>query len=60
MDYLPQPPWMNRVMMDIATVLCRYDADGELLFRKTYDKYHEVEDIDIVIPLPDGRVIVDR
>jgi hypothetical protein len=58
--YLPQPPWMSRLMTDYATVLSRYDAAGTLLYRKTYDKNHEVEDIDTVIPLPDGRVIINR
>jgi len=43
-----------------TTVLSRYDANGKLLYRKTYDKNHEVEDIDIVIPLPDDRVIIDK
>ena len=58
--YLPQPLWMNRSMTDSATVLSRYDANGKLLYRKTYDKNHEVEDIDIIIPLSDGRVIIGR
>lgn len=58
--YLPQPVWMNRSMMDSATVVSRFDADGKLLYRKTYDQNHEVEDIDIVIPLKDGKVIVGR
>lgn len=58
--YLPQPLWMNRSMTDSATVLSRYDSNGELLYRKTYDKNHEVEDVDIVIPLPNGKVIIDR
>ena len=58
--YLPQPPWMNRSMIDSATVLSRYDSNGKLLYRKTYDKNHWVENIDIVIPLPDDRVIIDR
>lgn len=58
--YLPQPVWMNRSMMSSATVVSRFDADGKLLYRKTYDQNHEVEDIDIVIPLKDGKVIVGR
>ena len=58
--YLPQPLWMNRSITDYATVLSRYSAAGDLLYRKTYDKNHEVEDYDIVLPLPDGRVIIDR
>lgn len=58
--YLPQPLAMSRLMTDHATVLSRYDADGTLLYRKTYDKNHEVEDIDVVIPLSDGRVLISR
>ncbi len=58
--YLPQPPWMNRSMTDSAVVLSRYNASGKLIYRKTYNKNHEVEDTDMVIPMSDGRVIVGR
>ncbi|MFT3951608.1 MAG: hypothetical protein QM689_06630 [Oscillospiraceae bacterium] len=58
--YLPQPPWMNRITTDSMTILSRYDAAGTLLYRKSYDKNHEVETMDTVIPLLDGRVVVGR
>ena len=58
--YLPQPLWMNRSITDYATVLSRYDLNGKLLYRKSYDKNHEVEYVDVAIPLPDGRVIIDK
>ncbi len=56
---LPQPIWMNRSITDRAVVLSRYDKNGKLLYRKTYDKNHEVEDLDIVMPLSNGKVVVD-
>lgn len=58
--YLPQPLWMSRLSTDMATVLCKYDKNGNLEYRKTYDKNHSVENADIVIPLSSGKVIVDR
>jgi hypothetical protein len=58
--YLPQPKWMNRCITDYATVLSKFDQNGKLLFRKTYDKNHYAENQDVVIPLPDGKVIVNK
>jgi len=58
--YLPQPSWMDMDRIDLATVLCRYNADGNLVLRKTYHKNRQAKADDTVIPLPDGRVIVGR
>ena len=58
--YLPQPLAVSHTSSDCATVLSRYDEDGKLIYRKTYDKNHDTEDYDVVVPLPDGRVITGR
>ncbi len=58
--YLPQPLTMGRGIEDTATILSRFDDRGELLYRKVYDKNHMMENTDVVIPLPDGRVIIGR
>lgn len=50
----------NTLQPDSAKVLCRYDGTGKLLYRKTYDRSSETEAEDTVLPLPNGRVVVNR
>lgn len=57
---LPQPPFMSKVRFDVVTVLSKYDEEGNLLSRKVFDTSHLTEKVDEVLPLADGRVVVEK
>jgi len=52
--YVSYRPTLN------ASILSRYDAQGTLLLRKTYDKNLEITSETAVTPLPNGRVLVGK
>lgn len=57
---LPQPAYVNSIWFDTETIATKYDKDMNIRWRKVYDKYKGTTQQDIVVPTPDGSVIVEK
>lgn len=56
---LPLSIFSSNVKYDTEVVIEKYDSNHEVQWRKTYDKYKNSKYVDCVIPLRDGRIIVE-
>jgi len=52
--------YISAVLWDTATQLERYDRDGNLMYRKTYDRRTETYVYDNIIVFSDGKVVADK
>ncbi|WP_113676026.1 hypothetical protein [Vallitalea guaymasensis] len=57
---IPQPPIISCIWFDHEVVIVKYDSDYNVQWRKTYDKYKESIEVEKVIPLKNGKVIVEK
>ncbi len=55
---VPQPVMISAIWFDYETVAAKYDKDFKLEWRKTYDSLKDTIGRDIIIPQPDGSVIL--
>ena len=56
---IPQPVYVSSIWYDTETVITKYSADYTIEWRKTYDRYKDSAERDIVIPQSDGSVFVE-
>jgi hypothetical protein len=56
---VPQPPQISSVWYDTELVVIKYSSDYKVEWRKTYDKYKDELGYDFVLPLSNGKLIVD-
>ncbi|GMQ61666.1 PQQ-binding-like beta-propeller repeat protein [Vallitalea maricola] len=56
---IPTPAVLSTIWTDTEVVIVKYNSDYEVEWRKTYDKYKDSKLVDCIIPLRDGRVIVE-
>ena len=55
---VPQPVMISAIWFDYETVAAKYDKDFKLEWRKTYDSLKDTIGRDIIIPQPDGSIIL--
>lgn len=55
---VPQPVTISAIWFDYETVAAKYDKDFKLEWRKTYDSLKDTIGRDIIIPQPDGSVVL--
>ena len=55
---VPQPEVISAIWFDYETVAAKYDKDFKLEWRKTYDSLKDTIGRDIIIPQPDGSVVL--
>lgn len=55
---VPQPIYISSIWYDTETVAAKYGSNYALEWRKTYDEYKDVKDMDFVVPNRDGSVLV--
>lgn len=56
---IPQPLYVSSIWFDTETVAAKYDNKLNLIWRKTYDGYHDVMTQDFVYPTIDGKLMVE-
>jgi hypothetical protein len=56
---VPQPPQISSVWYDTELVVIKYSSDYKVEWRKTYDKYKDELGYDFVLPLSNGKLVVD-
>lgn len=57
---IPQPPQISCIWYDREVVITKYDKNYQLQWRKTYDNYKDSTQIDLVLPLRNGNVIIEN
>lgn len=56
---VPQPPQISSVWYDTELVVIKYSSNYKVEWRKTYDKYKDELGRDFVLPLSNGKLVVD-
>ena len=55
---VPQPVVISAIWFDVETVATKYDKKLTIEWRKTYDSFKDTIGRDIIIPRPDGSIIL--
>lgn len=56
---VPQPPYISSIWYDTELLAIKFKTDYTVEWRKAYDKYKDDRGSDFVLPLADGRMIVE-
>ncbi|MCT4686017.1 hypothetical protein [Vallitalea sp.] len=59
-EVIPQPSYISSIWFDHEVVIIKYDSNYNVKWRKTYDKYKGSIEVDKVIPLKNGKVIIEK
>lgn len=56
---IPQPIYISSIWYDTETVVTKYDKNYKIEWRKTYDRFKDARELDKVVPLSDGSVVLE-
>jgi len=56
---VPQPAYISSIWYDTEVTATRYDNRLDMVWRKTFDRYKNTRETDLVYPLKDGRLLVE-